>query len=153
MFLNPMSATSQNSAAGNSSNASANSAANVTLYECSGCSTCKSAVKWLKNEGLTFETKPIVERPPTLTELKAMLEIQKGQIRKLFNTSGLLYREMRVGEKLSTMSTDEALNLLVKNGKLVKRPFAIARNPAGKTIGLLGFKEPEWKEAFEAMKQ
>ena len=129
-----------------------NSSASVTLYEFSGCSTCKSAVKWLKNEGLQFETKPIVERPPTLSELKAMLELQNGQIRRLFNTSGLLYREMRVREKLSTMSTDEALNLLVKNGKLVKRPFALAKSPEGKTIGLLGFKEPEWKEALQSLK-
>ncbi len=73
-----------------------------------------------------------------------MLTLHNGQIRRLFNTSGLLYREMRVGEKLSTMSTDDALNLLAKNGKLVKRPFAILAKADGKKVGLLGFKEPEW---------
>lgn len=116
----------------------------LTVYDYSGCSTCKSARKWLEKEGIAFEVRPIVDRPPSLDELRAMLALHKGQIRRLFNTSGLLYREMRVGEKLSTMSTDDALTLLAKNGKLVKRPFAIMTQPDGQKIGLLGFKEPEW---------
>lgn len=67
-----------------------------------------------------------------------------GDLRRLFNASGAIYREMGLGEKLKTMSANEALTLLSKHGKLVKRPFVLLENR-----GLLGFKEEEWKETFK----
>jgi arsenate reductase-like glutaredoxin family protein len=85
---------------------------------------------------------PIVERPPTLPELKAMRDLAGG-VRPLFNTSGILYREMGLGAKLSSMSEDQALAMLARHGKLVKRPFVLLKDR-----GLLGFKEAEWKAAF-----
>lgn len=114
----------------------------VKVYEYEGCSTCRKALKFLDERGVAYEPVPIVETPPTKAELKAMLKFA-GDLRRLFNTSGLLYRELGVGEKLKTLSEDGALALLAKHGKLVKRPFVLLPDR-----GLLGFKEEEWKAAF-----
>ena len=114
----------------------------VRVYEYEKCSTCRNALKFLAARGVDFERVPIVERPPSLAELKAMRAFAGG-VRPLFNTSGILYREMGLGEKLKGMSEDAALALLAKHGKLVKRPFVLLKDR-----GLLGFKEAEWKAAF-----
>ncbi len=111
----------------------------MRVYEYSGCSTCKKALKFLDSKGLAYEKVAIVDHPPTLEELKQMLRFQGGEIRKLFNTSGQLYREMKLGEKLGELSTEQALSLLASHGKLVKRPFLISAQK-----GLAGFKEAEW---------
>jgi arsenate reductase len=114
----------------------------VKVYEYSGCSTCRKALKFLDARGVAYTAAPIVETPPSKAELKAMLGFV-GDLKRLFNTSGLLYREMKIGDKLKTMSEDEALALLSKHGKLVKRPFVLLKDR-----GLVGFKEEEWKAAF-----
>jgi arsenate reductase len=114
----------------------------VKIYEYDGCSTCRKALKFLDARGVAYRRAPIVETPPTVAELKAMLGFA-GDLRRLFNTSGVLYREMGVGEKLKTMSESQALALLAKHGKLVKRPFVLLKDR-----GLLGFKEDEWAAAF-----
>lgn len=116
----------------------------VKVYEYAGCSTCRKALKFLDARGVAYRSVPIVETPPTVAELKAMLAFA-GDLRRLFNTSGLLYRELGVGEKLKTMSEAAALALLAKHGKLVKRPFVLLKDR-----GLLGFKEDEWAKAFPA---
>ena len=116
----------------------------LRVYEYSGCSTCRNALKFLDTRGVAYERVPIVEQPPTPAELKSMLA-KVGQLKRLFNTSGQVYRELGVGEKLKTMSEADALALLAKHGKLVKRPFVLLKDR-----GLLGFKEAEWKEAFKA---
>lgn len=113
----------------------------LKVYVYSGCSTCKNALKYLEKKKVPFEEIPIVDQPPTLAELKKMLALYDGKIGKLFNTSGLVYREMKLGDKLKTMSEDQALALLAKNGKLVKRPFVL-----GEKTGVVGFKEIEWKK-------
>jgi arsenate reductase len=116
----------------------------LKIYEYAGCSTCKKALKFLDTHKIKYEAIPIVERPPTKVELKAMLSFVKaegGDLKKLFNTSGVLYREMKISEKFSRMSETEALDLLAKNGKLIKRPFVV-----GEDFGLLGFKEDQWKK-------
>lgn len=82
-----------------------------------------------------------MNQPPTLAELKKMLGYYEGNLGKLFNTSGQVYREMKLGDKLKTMSESEALALLSKHGKLVKRPFVL-----GEKTGVVGFKEIEWKK-------
>jgi arsenate reductase (glutaredoxin) len=113
------------------------------VYEYERCSTCKKALKWLDERGVAFERVPIVEQPPTLKELERMLQLQGGDVKRLFNTSGQLYRELGVSAKLPGMSTGEALKLLAGHGKLVKRPFVLTEEG-----GAVGFKEPEWKALF-----
>ena len=117
----------------------------LKIYAYSGCSTCKNALKWLKQHAIAFEEVAIRETPPSLTELKAMLEAHKGDLRKLFNVSGLDYRTLGLKDKLPAMSADAALKLLAGNGNLVKRPFAI---DAKNSVHLVGFKEPEWQAAL-----
>jgi arsenate reductase len=111
----------------------------LKIYEYAGCSTCKKALKFLDARGVAYEKVDITTQPPSSSELKAML-VWKGDVRKLFNTSGLVYKEMRLSEKLPDMSEKEALALLAKNGRLVKRPFVL-----GAGWGTVGFKEDEWK--------
>ncbi|MFL5813963.1 MAG: arsenate reductase family protein [Bdellovibrionia bacterium] len=115
----------------------------IRVYEYANCSTCKKALKFLDQKKVSYERVAIVDQPPTVAELKEMLAHQKGEIKKLFNTSGQLYRELGVSEKLPSMSEAEALKLLSKHGKLVKRPFVLTGEQ-----GLVGFKEDEWKKAF-----
>lgn len=114
----------------------------VRVYEYAKCSTCRQARTFLDGRKAAYTAVPIVDTPPSLAELKTMLGYL-GDLKRLFNTSGVVYREMGLGEKLKTMSEDEALRLLSRNGKLVKRPFVLLKDR-----GLVGFKEQEWKAAF-----
>jgi arsenate reductase len=114
----------------------------VTIYEYAKCSTCRKALKFLDARGVAYEKKPIVDAPPSRAELEAMLG-QVGELKKLFNTSGELYRELKISEKLKTMSASQALDLLSKHGKLVKRPFVLAGG-----TGLVGFDEKRWSQVF-----
>ena len=116
---------------------------NVRIYEYAKCSTCRNALKFLDKNNVSYEKVAILETPPTRTELKKMLAAQGGNIKKLFNTSGEIYREMKIGAKLDSMTVDHALDLLASNGRLVKRPFVLAGETA-----LIGFKEEDWKAAF-----
>ena len=115
----------------------------MTVYLYSGCSTCRDASKWLRENEITFVEKPIRETPPSLDELKRMLAFQNGNLRRLFNSSGLEYRALKLSEKLPTMSENEALTLLAGNGHLVKRPFVL-----GEKFGLVGFDQSAWAAAF-----
>ena len=115
----------------------------VRVYEYVKCSTCRKALKFLKNGGIAYTPVAIVDHPPTVPELKAMLGFT-GDIKRLFNTSGVMYRELGIADKLKKMSSERALELLAKNGKLVKRPFVLLADR-----GLLGFNEAEWTAAFK----
>ena len=117
----------------------------VKVYEYSKCSTCRKALTFLDRHEVAYEKVPIVETPPTKAELKKMLALQGGNLKKLFNTSGEVYRSMKVGEKLPSMSESEALDLLASNGKLIKRPFALAEDK-----GVVGFNEEEWKKLISS---
>jgi Spx/MgsR family transcriptional regulator len=112
----------------------------LKIYSYEKCSTCKKALAWLKAAGLSAEVLPIVEQPPTAAELETMLG-HVGDLKKLFNTSGELYREMKMSERLPSMTKSDALKLLSTHGKLVKRPFLL-----GDGFGCVGFKEDEWSE-------
>jgi arsenate reductase len=90
-----------------------------------------------------FEVLPIVDHPPTLAELKKMAAY-RGDFRKLFNTSGLVYKEMGLSKKLDSMTESEALKLLASNGRLIKRPFVL-----GPDFGLQGFREQDWKTVLK----
>lgn len=113
----------------------------LRLYEYSGCDTCRRAKKFLASRGLAFDAIPIREQPPTKAELKRMLAIYDGDLRRLFNTSGGDYKAMKLSERLPKLTVEEALALLAANGNLVKRPFLLADKS-----GLVGFKQPEWEK-------
>lgn len=117
----------------------------IKFYQYKTCSTCQKALKFLESKKLAFENIPIVDQPPTVTELKVMLGYLKadgGTFKNLFNTSGVVYREQNISQKIKDgMSEDEALKMLSKNGKLIKRPFLLT----GKN-GTVGFKEDVWKK-------
>lgn len=116
----------------------------MILYIYSKCSTCKDAVRFLNQQGVVVITKEITETPPSVQELSTMLDYYNRNIKKLFNTSGNLYREMGLSEKLEHLSTEEALKLLSSHGMLVKRPFLL-----GNGFGLLGFHPEEWSKKLE----
>lgn len=105
------------------------------------CSTCQKAKKWLDEHNLVYTERHIVEENPQYAELKAWYQQSGLPLKKFFNTSGLLYKEMQLKDKLPTMSEEEQLHLLATNGMLVKRPLIVTED-----IVLVGFKEAEWAE-------
>ena len=105
------------------------------------CSTCIKALDWLEENKVEFEERPIKEQNPTYEELKAWHQMSNLPLKKFFNTSGLLYKDMGLKDKLPQMSEDEQLQLLATNGMLVKRPLVV-----GEDYVLAGFKENEWTE-------
>lgn len=118
----------------------------LKVYEYAKCSTCVKALKFLDAKKVAYKKLPIVDEVPTQKELKEMLAALKergGSIKNLFNTSGLLYKEFKISEKLPNMTEAEAIKLLSEHGKLIKRPFVL-----GDDVALVGFKEDEWKKVF-----
>lgn len=113
----------------------------MIIYIHSKCSTCQKAISFLKNKKISFTVKDIVVEPPTVNEIQKMLDFQNGNLSKILNTSGLLYREMQLSQKLKEMQLPEILSLLNNNGMLIKRPFLLAKD-----FGLTGFKEAEWSQ-------
>ena len=103
------------------------------------CSTCLKALKWLEEHKVDFEERPIVEENPTYEELKEWYKRSGLPLKKFFNTSGLLYKELNLKEKVPIMSEEEQLRLLATNGMLVKRPLVV-----GEDFVLTGFREKEW---------
>lgn len=118
---------------------------NTKIYEYATCSTCKNALKFLDAKKVSYDKIPIVENPPSMADLKKMigyLEKEGKSFKNLFNTSGVLYREMGIAEKLKNgMTETQALELLSQNGKLIKRPFLLTSNG-----GSVGFKEEAWEK-------
>lgn len=112
----------------------------VLFLEYPKCSTCKRAKAWLTENGVAFDDRHIVEDNPTAEELKAWWEKSGLLLKKFFNTSGLVYKEQNLKERLPDMSEEEQLALLAANGMLVKRPLVI-----GEDFVLIGFKEAEWE--------
>lgn len=104
------------------------------------CSTCQKAKKWLDERNVEYTERHIVENHPSYEELKDWHEKSGFPLKKFFNTSGLLYKEMELKNKLPEMSEEEQLKLLSTNGMLVKRPIIVAEDKV-----LVGFKENEWE--------
>lgn len=100
-------------------------------------------MKWLRAHGLAFTEHAIRETPPSSAELRTLLAAQGGELRRLFNTAGRDYRDLKLGGKLPAMGEGEALALLAHNGNLVKRPFLL-----GPKVGLVGFNEAAWATAL-----
>ena len=113
------------------------------IYIHTQCSTCQKALRFLEAEHIRFTVKDIVKHPPSLQELQHMLAYQGGNLKKLFNTSGLLYRAMGLSEKLQEFTEAEALILLSHEGMLIKRPFLL-----GSDFGLTGFNPKKWSGVF-----
>ena len=92
------------------------------------CSTCKKALDWLEEHHVEFTERPIVEENPSYEELKSWYQKSGLPLKKFFNTSGLLYKELNLKDKLKEMTEEEQLKLLSTNGMLVKRPLVIGEN-------------------------
>lgn len=105
------------------------------------CSTCRKAKKWLDEHNAEYTERHIADKKPTYDELKEWHEKSGLPLRKFFNTSGLLYKEMKLKDRLPSMSEDEQLRLLATDGMLVKRPILVTEDKI-----LVGFKEAEWAE-------
>lgn len=105
------------------------------------CTTCKKAKKFLIENDISFVDRDIIENNPSAEELKKWYQISGLELKKFFNTSGVLYKEMKLKDKIKEMSEEEMINLLATNGKLVKRPLLICNDKV-----LVGFKEEQYKE-------
>lgn len=104
------------------------------------CSTCRKAQSWLDEQHIDYTIRMIVEDRPTEEELKKWIPISGLPLKRFFNTSGLVYKELKLSEKLPSMSEEEQIKLLATNGKLVKRPLVVTENRV-----LVGFKPEEWE--------
>lgn len=105
------------------------------------CSTCQKAKKFLDQKQISYQMRNIKEQPLTSCEIQELIQKYKIELKKLWNTSGILYREKNLKEALQTMSDDQKIELLASDGMLVKRPILI-----GKDRVWLGFREKEWEE-------
>lgn len=117
----------------------------ITYYGYPKCSTCRKAKKWLTDEGIAFEEVNLVDQPPTAETLKEMIETSGLEMKKFFNTSGKVYREEQLKDRLPTMSDDEKIALLASNGMLIKRPIVFGDDKI-----TIGFKEETFEEVWKA---
>lgn len=113
----------------------------IKVYCYSKCNTCKIALKWLDEKGIGYEAADLKEDHPDEEMLRKLHEKSGLPLRKLFNTSGKLYRELELSKKLPEMSEDEMYRLLASDGMLVKRPMLVTKDKV-----LAGFKEEDWEE-------
>ncbi len=112
----------------------------VSVYHYPQCSTCKKALKWLADHDVAVELIDIVKHPPSKRVLREALAGASLPLKKLFNTSGISYREGKFGARLATMSEAEALDALAADGKLIKRPLLL-----GQGFALVGFDEAAYR--------
>ena len=105
------------------------------------CSTCRKAEKYLQDHKIEYTKRDIKTDNPTAGELRSWQKNSGLPLKKFFNTSGMLYKQMQLKDKLPTMTEDEQIKLLATDGMLVKRPFVV-----GDRFVLTGFKEKEWEE-------
>ena len=108
------------------------------------CTTCKKAKKWLQDNGLAFTARHIKEENPTAEELALWQEKSGLELKKFFNTSGLVYKNLGLKDKLPGMSREEQLALLASDGMLVKRPILVTQESV-----LVGFKEKDWEKLLK----
>lgn len=119
----------------------------VLFVEYPKCSTCQKAKRWLDEHEVAYEDRHIVENNPTVAELKTWLSLSGGEMKKLFNTSGLKYKALNLKEKLPNMSEEEQIELLATDGMLVKRPLLV-----GDDFVAAGFKPEVWQSRLNLSK-
>lgn len=119
--------------------------ADVLFVEYPKCSTCKKAKAWLDAQGTPYADRDIVADNPTADELRTWHQRSGLPLKRFFNTSGMLYREMGLSKKLPTMTEDEMYALLATNGMLVKRPLLVTTETV-----IPGFKEETWTAAIDS---
>ncbi len=107
------------------------------------CTTCKKAGAWLRENNIEYTERNIKEQNPSVEELRLWLEKSGLPLKRFFNTSGVLYKEMQLKDKLPGMNEDEQLSLLASDGMLVKRPIIVTEDRV-----LVGFKADEWEKAL-----
>lgn len=117
----------------------------ITFIHYPKCTTCKKAKKWLDDNGVSYEERDIKTDNPTVAELKEWHASSGRELKKFFNTSGMLYRDMQLKDRLPQMADGEMYDLLASDGMLVKRPLLIDTD--GGHI-LTGFREAEWADAL-----
>lgn len=116
----------------------------MLFLEYPSCTTCKKAKAWLQSKGLEFTARHIKEENPTAEELSLWQEKSGLELKKFFNTSGLVYKDLGLKDKLPTMPREEQLDLLASNGMLVKRPIVVTEDAV-----LVGFKEKDWEKLLQ----
>ena len=137
----------------------------VIVYCYNRCSTCKKAIKYLeeniaRNKNIELESKDIITEKPNLEEMSKIIEtkydkkisdITRDEIKSFFNTSGILYRENNIKDKIKDLnnSIDDILKILISVGKMIKRPLVRIKDGINKDKILLGFKEEEYTKIFE----
>lgn len=114
---------------------------NLLFVEYPKCSTCQKAAKWLKENGIDYTSRHIKEQRPTAEELKEWHEKSGMDIKRFFNTSGNLYKELQLKDKLPSMTLQEKYDLLATDGMLVKRPVVVTDD-----LVLTGFREKVWEK-------
>lgn len=107
------------------------------------CTTCQKALKWLKEKQVEVTIRNIKEDKPDRTELEAWYQRSKLPLKRFFNTSGNVYKELKLKDKLPELSEAEQLDLLATDGMLVKRPILVTEETV-----LVGFKEEEWNSVL-----
>lgn len=117
---------------------------NYLFIEYPKCSTCQKAKAWLDAHHIQYRDRNIVTETPTEEELEGWIARSGKDISKFFNTSGLVYKQMQLKEKLQTMSQEEKIRLLASNGMLIKRPLVVSDE-----IVINGFKEAKWAETIK----
>ena len=108
------------------------------------CGTCRKAQKWLEDNGISYDYRDIKTDNPSAEELAGWISSSGLPARKFFNTSGMLYREMQLKDKLPSMTEEEMIALLATDGMLVKRPIAVLPDSI-----LVGFRQAEWESALK----
>ena len=137
----------------------------IIVYCYNRCSTCKKAIKYLeeniaRNKNIELELKDIITEKPNLEEMSKIIEtkydkkisdITRDEIKSFFNTSGILYRENNIKDKIKDLnnSIDDILKILISDGKMIKRPLVTIKDGINKDKILLGFKEEEYIKIFE----
>lgn len=117
---------------------------NILFLEYPKCTTCQKAAKWLNERGISYTERHIKEENPTKEELTEWYERSGLALKRFFNTSGMLYKELKLKDRLPDMSEEDMLALLATDGMLVKRPIVVADD-----FVLTGFKEKEWDEKIK----
>lgn len=114
----------------------------ILCYE--KCTTCKKALKWVEEKGYEVEIRPIKEENPSMEEIKKWHQQSGLPLKRFFNTSGNLYKEQKLKDKLPDMSEEEQYQLLSTDGMLVKRPLLVTDRGV-----CPGFQEAQWEKILE----